>query len=50
MFLLLGEFNMNLTEEQQACVKFYFKLQKTATKMLQLLQPAYGKHSVLDVF
>jgi hypothetical protein len=43
---LLGEFKMNLIKEQRVCVKFRFRLGKTATKTLQLLQTAYGEEAL----
>jgi AAA+ ATPase superfamily predicted ATPase len=45
-FLLLIEFKVNLTKEQRVCVKFCFKLGKTAMETLQLLQTAYREYSL----
>ena len=39
-------FMMLESTEQRICIKFYFKIGKTATETYQLLQQAYGKDAM----
>jgi len=39
-------FTMCESTEQRICIKFYFKIGKTATETYQLLQQAYGEDAM----
>jgi len=54
-FYVIAVFTMCESTEQHICIKFYFKIGKTATETYQLLQQAYvedamGRTQVCDWF
>jgi len=43
---VIAIFTMCESTEQRICIKFCFKIRKTATEMYQLLQQAYGEDAM----
>ena len=43
---VIAIFTMCESTEQRICIKFYFKIGKTATETYQLLQQAYGEDAM----
>ena len=45
-FYIIAIFTMCESTEQHICIKFCFKIGKTAKETYQLLQPAYGENAM----